>query len=81
LHPLRGFGGKFIKILLQTVEKENVILREKMSVMKTELTEATEHITQITGQLANLQISIKESQGLIFILFLFSYNLSATSRL
>lgn len=49
--------------LLQAIEKENVMLRQKLSDLRDELSEATKHITEMTGELRGLKHTCQEQQG------------------
>jgi hypothetical protein len=47
----------------QTVEKENVMMREKLAHLRDELTEATKHITEMTGELTSVRHTCQEQEG------------------
>ncbi|XP_069705746.1 centrosomal protein of 290 kDa isoform X2 [Periplaneta americana] len=47
---------------VETIEKENVMLREKLSTLRDELSEATKHMTEMTGELTGLKHTCQEQE-------------------
>ena len=50
-------------VILQTIEKENLMLREKLSTVRDDLGEATKHITEMTGELTGIKHTCREQEG------------------
>lgn len=48
---------------LQASEKENIALREKLTNIKIELSEATKNIMHTTGEIVTLQVTKEEQTG------------------
>lgn len=52
-----------IFLLLQLLEKENKILKEKLSSVKSELEDATIHMNKLAGDSSSLYHTVHEQQG------------------